>query len=154
MEDEDLLFFKRFPKEKQDQVRGLVEYATLMGLSGKDLVSIGGKLDRIKQAQEKIRNMEIVNGFECLPIGIDRGASKSSKNDRLDERFKIKTANGAYNFQNHFGRWDIKSLATKTVIRYQASNTYDYDFGRIPYPRRQRYILLMDIATNKLLLNF
>jgi hypothetical protein len=52
MELEEELLFKRFPADKQEQVRQLVAYAQLMGLDGKDLVSIGGKLDHIKASAE------------------------------------------------------------------------------------------------------
>lgn len=80
--DEEALFFKRFPAEKQDQVRALVNYATLMGLNGKDLVSIGGKLDRIKAKREKERLRviadEVANG--CTLIGNDRKASRKGDN--------------------------------------------------------------------------
>ena len=71
--DEELLFFRRFPAEKQDQVRALVNYATLMGLNGKDLVSIGGKLDRLKAAQEKKEREAILEEMlaRCTYIGKD-----------------------------------------------------------------------------------
>ena len=48
MDDDLEINFKRFPREKQEQIRQLVNYATLMGLDGKDLISIGSKLERIK----------------------------------------------------------------------------------------------------------
>ena len=36
----------RFSADKQDLIEQFVEYAQLMGLSGRDLVAISGKLDR------------------------------------------------------------------------------------------------------------
>lgn len=52
MSDTDELKFRRFSEDKQEQVRQLVAYTTLMGLSGKDLISIGTKLERIRKMQK------------------------------------------------------------------------------------------------------
>lgn len=155
MEDE-LLFFKRFPVEKQDQVRGLVEYATLMGLSGKDLVSIGGKLDRIKQAQAKVANMNIINSFECLPIGMDKKAS--SRSDAVDRRFRLKTANGTYTFEingasYYTETWKITSSTSKVTVKH-APDVWLYDLPKSNWTKRSRYALLLDISAGKLKLNF
>ena len=69
---EDELIFKRFPEEKQEQVKQLVAYARLMGLDGKDLVSIGGKLDRTRTAEEWRRNKQLVeSSFQFLYVGKD-----------------------------------------------------------------------------------
>ena len=38
--------FKRFSEDKQEQIRQFVSYAQMMGLTGKDIRSIGDKLDR------------------------------------------------------------------------------------------------------------
>lgn len=154
MEDEELIF-KRFPEEKQEQVRGLVQYATLMGLSGKDLVSIGGKLDRLRGQQERKRNMDIINSFKCLLIGEDRKAPKSYQDGRLDIRFKLETANGVYRFDRSWGdEWTVTSYQTK----YQRSHNvavYDYDIPtKKSWETRIRYALLLDIDCGRLQLNF
>lgn len=148
---EEELVFKRFPAEKQDQVRGLVEYATLMGLTGKDLVSIGGKLDRLKQAIEKKSNLEIINSFQCLAIGAD--AKRRRVDEALDERFKLKTANGSYNFENSYGHWKVTSLSTKVTINHKPDE-YAYSLGNVNWRRRSRYSVLLDISRGKLVLNF
>ena len=150
--DEAELIFKRFPEEKQDQIRGLVNYATLMGLTGKDLVSIGGKLDRIKSARERASNMEIVKGFTCLPIGID--ARRARVESHLDQRFKLKTTTGSYNFKCEYSSWRIESLATKKVVNHRV-DAYDYELGQsLSWDRRSRYAVLLDISAGKLKLNF
>lgn len=87
--DEELLFFRRFPAEKQDQVRALVNYATLMGLNGKDLVSIGGKLDRLKAAAERKQRHTIIAEMmkNVQPIGKDKakfGYSNPSRFTYID----------------------------------------------------------------------
>lgn len=154
-EDEAGIFFRRFPKEKQDQVRGLVEYATLMGLTGKDLVSIGGKLDRIKDSQERIRNMEIVKSFDCLPIGDDAKRGKGNHEYLLDTRFKLKTVNGSYNFHSSsYSGWTITSAATKQR-KHHNPGYGDHALPRsLGWERHSRYSMLLDIASGKLLLNF
>jgi len=150
MTDEKELIFKRFPKEKQDQVRGLVEYATLMGLSGKDLVSIGGKLDRLKKIEQKENNLATISGFECLPIGKDPATP-----EKFDERFKLKGVTGAYNFEtNGDGYWRVYSAATKKSKTHYTLTAGDYELGSVRWHRRCRYAILLDIANGKLLLNF
>ena len=67
----DGITFKRFSKDKQEQIRQFVAYAQMCGLSGADIRSIGDKLDRERKAVERRQNLEIVAGFECLPIGDD-----------------------------------------------------------------------------------
>lgn len=73
VEEEVSLHFRRFSDEKQDQVRALVNYATLMGLDGKDLISIGGKLNRIKERREMERDRNIADELikSCRPVGKD-----------------------------------------------------------------------------------
>ena len=76
MEDEVLLEFKRFSADKQEQIRQLVAYTQLMGLTGKDLVSIGGKLDRIQRRKELESNLAIGLSYECVIAG-------QSKKDKI-----------------------------------------------------------------------
>jgi hypothetical protein len=151
MDDEEELVFKRFPADKQDQVRQLVGYAMLMGLSGKDLVSIGGKLDRLKLAREKNANLEIIKGFDCLLIGQDK--SRSRKEDVLDERFRLKTTTGSYSFENHYNGFKITSHKTKVSVTHRVDG-YDYALGTISWRRRARYGMLLDISSGKITLNF
>lgn len=82
MEEEIQLEFRRFSDEKQEQVRQLVAYITLMGLTGKDLVSIGGKLDRIEKRKQEARNLAIGLSYQVVPVGRsvkDRAYNESSK---------------------------------------------------------------------------
>ena len=100
----------RFTSDKQDLIEQFVEYAQLMGLSGRDLVAIGGKLDRESKKEVKKANMAIVKGFDCLTIGND-------SQWHMDIRFKLKTPNGAYNFEIDPYSVDITSLKTKVKQR-------------------------------------
>jgi hypothetical protein len=148
MELEEELLFKRFPAEKQEQVRQLVAYAQLMGLNGKDLVSIGGKLDRIKAAAEYKRNKELVeSSFTFLYVGRD------SSERQLNNRWRIKTAGGSYSFE---GRgWDmyrIRSNKTGKVVDHRV--TSDYSLGTGDYYKRRRYAVMLDVCNGILPLNF
>ena len=151
MDNEEELFFKRFPAEKQDQVRALVNYATLMGLNGKDLVSIGGKLDRIKESQDRARRIAIVKGYEVLPIGKDAKASSQTQKDRIDQRFKLVTTNGTFHFENNYGNFRIKSVNTNKVLTHQPQYR---SWGRIPWRTRERYDMLIDIHEGLVHLTF
>lgn len=151
MDNEEELFFKRFPDEKQDQVRALVNYATLMGLNGKDLVSIGGKLDRIKESQDRARRLAIVKGYEVLPIGKDVKLSRVPLNERIDRRFKLVTVNGAFHFENNYGNFKIKSVATNKVLTHHPQYR---TWGRVGWRTRERYDMLIDIHEGLVQLNF
>jgi len=142
-----IMKLNRFSEDKQEQLEQFVAYAQLMGLSGRDLVAIGGKIEREQAKQRKLSNMEIVRGFECLPIGAD------TRHD-LDKRFKLKTVDGAYNFNDDgWGRWEVTSLRTK-VKRAHSIFGNDYDLPKTDWRTRQRYAILMDIATGKFKLDF
>ena len=122
VEEEVLLQFRRFPAEKQEQVRALVNYATLMGLDGKDLVSIGGKLDRIKFKRETESNRAIVREMNVRTVGKDGNAY---------QRWAWTAADGTiYHFSDT--RWsDVKITNTKTkVIARVGYTTHKYPVGR------------------------
>lgn len=120
--DEDIgLYFKRFSKEKQDQIRALVNYATLMGLDGKDLVSIGGKLDRIKEKQAIMNNRAIVEGMSINPIGKDSDCCY---------RWSYKGADGTLYWFTNAGWYDVTIKNTRTGKRHDAVITDHYNVGR------------------------
>ncbi len=138
---------KRFSQDKQEQLEQFVAYAQLMGLSGRDLVAIGGKIDREQVKQRKLANMEIVRSFECLTIGRD-------DKHQLDARFKLKTLGGSYNFENdHWDGWIVHSLKTK-VTKSHRTHSYDYDLPKTDWRTKQRYAMLLDIATGRFKLDF
>lgn len=147
MEEEELLF-KRFPAEKQEQVRQLVAYAQLMGLDGKDLVSIGGKLDRIKAATEYRRNKSLVeSSFTFLYVGRDSGEYA------LNNRWRIKTAGGSYTFTSYsWGHYRVKSNKTGLVRDHRPNE--DYSLGTGDYYKRRRYAMMLDVAHGVFPLNF
>lgn len=128
--DEELLFFRRFPAEKQDQVRALVNYATLMGLNGKDLVSIGGKLDRLKAAQLKKEREGIIVEMmtRCTFIGKDKTDKYAI---RHPTRFKYTDAVGRvwrFDHVDYFG-CHVTSDSGK-VLRVRFKERYDVKGGQ------------------------
>lgn len=150
------IVFKRFSKDKQEQIRQFVSYAQMCGLSGADIRSIGDKLDRERKSEERRQNMEIINGFPCLPIGDDKRHEKHKNyfQQVLDRRFKLKTARGAYNFQQDYQNWSVKSLTTG-VTKHYSNNNWDYELSAsLTWERRGRYTLLLDISQGKLKLDF
>ena len=150
------LEFKRFSKDKQEQIRQFVSYAQMCGLTGADIRSIGDKLDRMRRADEREANRAICVEYKCLPIGDDRrydtARSKLYFQQVLDNRFKIKNAYGSYNFQYEWGAYHITSLKTKVKRTHHLSN--DYELGTIDWGRRARYSALLDINAGKLKLDF
>ena len=145
------LTFKRFPESKQEQIRQFVAYAQMCGLSGKDIRSIGDKLDRERKASERKSNMEIVKGFECLNIGED--AKRIDKKYRLNDRFKLKTATGTYNFKYDYYGYQVTSLQTKKTVNHR-TDVHAYELPIRNYDEIARYATLLDIAFGKLKLNF
>lgn len=139
MSDEVELEFRRFSKEKQEQVRQLVAYTTLMGLNGKDLVSIGGKLDRIEQRKELERKLHIVRGYDIKPIGRDKKA---------EGRFKLQLSGVWYHFANTYNTVQITNQTTKKVIR-QHYNVYS-GWGRVPWRQREVYHVLWALHEGKI----
>lgn len=148
------LVFKRFPADKQEQVRGLVSYAMLMGLDGKDLTSIGQKLTRMAQTQVRQSNSSRVADFERLPV------QKNGRPMDLDDCFRLKTLNGHYKFTHYAGnRWEVASSKTNVVKRHFVKNQDAvfvglprYTWGR--YNSQKSKQLLLDIADGHLVLDF
>jgi hypothetical protein len=147
--EEVALHFRRFSAEKQDQIRALVNYATLMGLDGRDLVSIGNKLNRIA-ARRKIKyNQDITDDMltHVELIGLDR------KKPTLDHtRFVYVDAVGT---QWHFDRlsyWSVTVTNMTTEVKKEFSHYDKYDLGRADrWTMRQ---VLMNLHDGIIQLNF
>lgn len=147
------LKFKRFSKDKQEQIRQFVSYAQMMGLTGKDIRSIGDKLDRDRKAEERKANMEAIKTFTCMPIGIDRDYGAARIEDRLDERFKLDLSGNKYKFEYDYGWWNITSYKTKQTIKHRPS--YDYEIKNTnSWARGARWQILLDLYYGKINLNF
>jgi hypothetical protein len=117
-EETEELVFRRFPSEKQEQVRALVNYATLMGLNGKDLVSIGGKLDRIQLRREITSNREIVESMDLNTVGKDRDF-------RYRWSYKVDGVRYYFEHPDWYGV-HIRSGATQKSKRVQILDHYNF----------------------------
>jgi len=142
MELDEELIFTRFPADKQEQVRQLVAYAQLMGLNGKDLVSIGGKLDRLKASAEWKRNKELIDStFMFLNVGRDKGEYA------LNNRWRIKTSTGSYTFHPSWGE-DFTIKSNKTGAHVHGRITEQYSTGNGDYYKRRRYAIMLEVVRN------
>ena len=148
-----MMEFKRFSKDKQEQIKQFVAYAQMMGLTGKDIRCIGDKLDRMRKAEERNANMAAIKTLECIPIGDDRRHKGEYLQQQMDYRFKLKTDSGTYKFLGHYNDWNITSMGTKQTIKYQTKFDGQLTETRT-WSRRARWCLLMDIYNGTLKLNF
>jgi len=137
----------RFPADKQDQIEQLIAYTQMLGLTGADLVSIGGKMQREQIKARKEANMKIINEFQCLKIGRDTSID-------LNNRFKLKTADGMYSLTA--GRWSAWTVVNTTTQakRSHTANHYEYDLPKTSHRTQIRYAMLLDIALGKFRLDF
>jgi hypothetical protein len=119
--DEEELVFKRFPVEKQDQVRQLVGFATLMGLTGKDLVSIGGKLDRIRVAMERDRLRGIVNEMDLKPVKNNQGSYTAS--------WYLVSGGIKYHFRGDMWGGTVTNTSTKVKHEWNHLPNWYYELG-------------------------
>lgn len=144
VEEEVALHFKRFSDEKQDQVRALVNYATLMGLSGRDLVSIGGKLDRIAKKRLIDQNRSIVSNMGIRPIG---------KDSNCWDRWAYEQSGSLYHFDNPtYYSVRIKNVSSGKTVKgsYQY---HEYDFGRHWSYRGNHYLPQIMLSVHSGILN-
>lgn len=122
----------------------------MCGVSGKDLVSIGGYIDRqrvserYRAAQARV-NEYIEQGTIC-PIGADR-------KDQVVNRFKYKGINGNYNFDTDgWSHWSATS--TKTKVKKRVTVTSRDWPSHVNWTKRQFYDLVLDLAEGNIQLNF
>ena len=124
MEDEIEIEFKRFSKEKQEQIRQLVAYTTLMGLTGKDLVSIGGKLERMKEAEERKRRLAIVKSYPVTEIIENNQIAFEVVVD--DTKYRINLG------RSYYYSVEVKIINKKTSKSRKHSINRTFSWGRTP----------------------
>lgn len=144
MDEDQEIYFRRFDKQKQDQVRQLVSYITLLDLSADDLISIGNRLKRVKISEEVrinkalakdlYQNVSIINyQFNNLVFTLDY-------NDTI---FKFK-----------FGSWynytvNIENKSTKLTKNFNVK-TYNVGSG----VRGKVMMVLVNIKNGDIVLDF
>lgn len=140
----DLSRLKRFDKAKHEQLEGLLQWCTLMGLSGKDLVSLGGHIDRAQATAEAKSNRTLAETIQFDPVG-EHDYNNSNKWSYL-------TPNGRYTFQEStWGRVSVTSNKTKVRKHIQIEQ---YQLGRLQWQRRERLNCALNIIHGKIVLDF
>ena len=105
MSEDPELHFRRFSDDKQEQIRQLVNYCTLMGLTGLDLVSIGGKLARMEKAAEAKKNLEIGLSYQTVTVGADKKTKAKNEGrswyytDAFGKKWRFDYDYGYYNIR-------------------------------------------------------
>ena len=141
-------FLKRFPIEKHDQIKQLMTYIEMCGVSGKDLVSIGGYIDRRRLSESYKHRKSLVDALPISPVGSDH-----AHNESYDTRFNYKTEQGTYRFETDgWNTWSITSNKTKVVKKHTAV-TRDWP-AHLKWRRRMRYEIMLDVIEGNIKLNF
>jgi hypothetical protein len=149
-EIEKELSFRRFADDKQEQVRQLIAYTTLMGLTGKDLISIGGTLNRIKERQEQVANLHIAEGYAAKIATF--GKTKSDKETNTGRRWVYVDALGA--------KWEFKTVSFyQCEITNRSTNKrkhfyLDVYFSKYLKGKGYMYNALLNLHYGNIQLNF
>jgi hypothetical protein len=139
----DLNRLKRFDKAKHDQLEGLLEWCQLMGLTGKDLVSLGGHIDRAQRAEESKKNRALANSIQFDPVGGDT---------EMNNKWSHKNAHGRYTFES--ASWQrVWVTSNKTKVRKSFSLQY-YEVGRTGWRNRDRLVSALNIVNGNIVLDF
>jgi hypothetical protein len=140
----DLSRLKRFDKAKHEQLQGLLEWCQLMGLTGKDLVSLGGHIDRAQAAAEAKSNRSLADTIKFDVVGSDTD---------MNSKWSFKTAEGVrYTFESaSWKRVNVTSNKTKVRKVFQLEH---YDLGRISWTRRDRLQCALNIINGRIVLDF
>ena len=150
----DMQFLKRFPESKQEQIRQLMGYISLLGVSGKDLISIGGYIERSKKKEQAEHLRDIAMSYKPQHI---RGDAPSRTN--LCRRFKIEYQGQWYVFEmESYRHWKITSRRTGKRISYNPSwhewGTWTQRRGYTARLELNMYDVLLDVHDGRLQLNF
>lgn len=139
----DLNRLKRFDKAKHDQLEGLLEWCQLMGLTGKDLVSLGGHIERSQLAAEAKSNRTLAETITFDPVGSDT---------EMSNKWSYLTPDGRYTFQD--ARWgQVTVVSNKTKVR-KNFRTEMYQLGRMHWGKRDRLQCALNIINGRIVLDF
>ena len=116
-----------------------------MGLTGKDLVSLGGHIARAQAREESVKNLEIAQGFPVEFVG---------KDTKMEKRWSIKNIYGRYTCECSSGWADtVSAVSNKTGVR-KSFPVSSYELGRGHYYDHTRYSFLLDVHSGKIVLDF
>lgn len=136
-------FLNRFPQSKHDQIKQLMAYAELCGLSGPDLISIGGYIDRKRKADNASHLIEIVSSYNI-----------KLSNGQNPRRFSIKNDFGNYQFDSdsYYDRWTIINTKTKQK-RSIIPSTQDWPRS-LSWNKRAVYDMVLAVHNGEVKLDF
>lgn len=141
---DDKRFMSRFGADRGPQIEQLISYITLLGFTGKDLVAIGGKMERQKEKNIALHNEEIVKQFKFELIGQDRDVNHRG-------RFKIKNPYGTYHVQcQSFWHGEVKNTKTRVKKNYFVNYCPTVGKGYIPEVKQA----ILAIANGVITLDF
>jgi hypothetical protein len=142
----DLNRLKRFDKAKHDQLAGLLEWCQLMGLSGKDLVSLGGHIARSEARSQAVANRSAVDAMGCEPIG---------KDSSIDARWKLQSHGVTYWFEIDGYGDHVKVINAKTKeSRRLRFDLYGPELGRLHWRKRYFYAVMTAVRVGEIQLGF
>lgn len=142
----NLTRLKRFDSAKHEQLEQLIAWCQLLGLEGKDLVSLGGHLDRVKKREESTANRQVVNNMGCMPIG--------KKDDSMQSRWKYKTMDAVYHFDTLGRHGSVEVLNTATNVKKHLPYHMGWEVGTMAWRTRTRYYVMLGVHAGEILLNF
>jgi hypothetical protein len=148
-------FLARFPESKHEQIKQLMGYIQLCGVTGRDLVSIGGYIDRERKKEMSKKNLARIADLDIRAIG----AAKKVKPEWpwWHHRWRVVTAAGdKYDFTDDvWHHYKVYSHSTKTYKIASPTNQYS---GAWPttwrYNKITAHEMMMDVADGRFLLNF
>jgi hypothetical protein len=136
----DLTRLKRFDPQKHEQLKGLLEWCALMGLSGKDLVSLGGHIDRANRAAEAKGNLALAETIQFDKVGDS------------EDRWSYLTPTGRYTFQDT--SWNrVVVVNNKTKVRKHFTLEH-HEIGRVGWKKRERIQCALNLIHGKIVLDF
>lgn len=141
----DLNRLKRFDKAKHDQLEQLIAWCTMMGLTGKDLISLGGHIQRFQDREEIDKNLEIVKSYKS-------SLKLVGKDTDFRTRFTITSIHGKYLIENSgYSSVSVTSYNTKIRINHGIG---EWKLGRIAWDLRWRYRALLEVHAGRIKLDF
>jgi hypothetical protein len=142
----DLNRLKRFDKTKHDQLEQLIAWCTIMGLTGNDLISLGGHIQRFQDREEINKNMEIIKSY-------DSSLGTVGKDTNFDRRFTMTSIHGKYLLEDDgYRSVMVTSYTTKIRIKHglgewKLGRTYHWNTG-------WRYRALLEVHAGRIKLDF
>ena len=144
MDEDQEIYFRRFDKQKQDQVRQLVSYITLLDLSADDLISIGNRLKRVKIGEEvrinKALSKDLYQNVSIINYQFNNLVFTLDYNDTI-YKFKF---NGWYNYTVN-----IENKSSKLTKNFNVK-TYNVGSG----VRAKVIMVLVNIKNGDIVLDF